>query len=83
MACDLATVLDDACDSGIGNLTNPIALLQVIAQSLASTLDAVNPALSTNVDAILSRACDSGIGKQTDELSLMRIYAQNLCGQIT
>jgi len=67
----------------MGKLTNPVQLLQVIAQNLATTLGDVNPALSTDVNAILARACESGIGKQTDELSLMRIYAQNLCGQIT
>ena len=32
MACNLATTQANACVSGIGKLTNPIQLLQVIAQ---------------------------------------------------
>lgn len=33
MACDIETTLAAACTSGIGKLTNPIQLLQVIAQT--------------------------------------------------
>lgn len=33
MACDINTTLANACTSGIGKLTNPIQLLQVIAQT--------------------------------------------------
>lgn len=33
MACNLATTQANACTSGIGKLTNPIQLLQVIAQT--------------------------------------------------
>lgn len=34
MACDIDTIKTDSCESGIGRLDNPIALLQVIAQLL-------------------------------------------------
>jgi len=34
MACNLSTVQSGACDSGIGKLTDPVKLLQVIAQLL-------------------------------------------------
>lgn len=33
MACNVTTTLANACTSGIGKLTNPIQLLQVIAQT--------------------------------------------------
>lgn len=33
MACNVNTTLANACTSGIGKLTNPIQLLQVIAQT--------------------------------------------------
>ncbi len=80
MACELATVQEDACTSGIGNVTDPIMLLQIIAQLTAdiafnSTGLAITPA------AILDRACTSGIGKVTSELTLLTIIAQLNCDQ--
>jgi len=32
MACDLATIQTQLCTSGIGTVTNPVTLLQIIAQ---------------------------------------------------
>lgn len=75
MACDITTVQTDACTSGIGKETNPITLLQIIAQltAEASGQSDITPA------GILSRACTSGIGKVVDEILLLRIIAQLNC----
>lgn len=79
MPCNLATTQASACSSGIGKETNPIALLQIIAQNFATLAAQANPANTATVADIQARACTSGIGKLTDELSLQRIAAQNLC----
>lgn len=79
MACDLATVQADLCDSGIGNETNPISLLQLSAQLSAEVLLAADPGADIALEAILDRACDSGIGKVTDPITLLQIIAQNNC----
>lgn len=79
MPCDLATTQASACVSGTGKVTDPLTLLQVIAENFAETSLANNSANTNTVAAILSRACDSGIGKITDENALWRIIAQNLC----
>lgn len=79
MACNLATTQAAACVSGIGKLTDPLSLLQVIAENFAETSLANNSANTNTVDAIRARACVSGIGKLTDENALWRIVAQNLC----
>ncbi len=80
MACELATVQTDACTSGIGKVTDPIMLLQIIAQLTAElAFDATGLAITP--DAILARACTSGIGKMTDELMLLQIIAQLNCDQ--
>lgn len=42
MACNVDDVLVAACDSGIGKVTNPIQLWQLIAQSICSQLDPVS-----------------------------------------
>ncbi len=56
MACDLATVQSAACDSGIGKLTDPTKLLQVIAQNAAAWAKANDPTLDISVSAIRARA---------------------------
>ncbi len=79
MSCNLATEQAAACASGIGKLTDPIQLLQVIAENYAELSLAGNAANTNTVDAIRARACVSGIGKLTDENALWRIIAQNVC----
>lgn len=79
MSCNLATTQAAACVSGIGKLTDPLSLLQVIAENFAESAFASNSANTNSIDAIRARACTSGIGKITDELALWRIIAQNLC----
>ena len=81
MACELATVQEALCESGIGKEANPVTLLQIIAQLSAETLVAADPGADISVDAILARACESGIGKVTDEITLNKIIAQLLCDQ--
>lgn len=75
MPCDLTTVQADLCVSGIGKVTDPITLLQIIAQNTAEASGEadITPA------AILARACTSGIGKVTSEITLLTVIAQNLC----
>ena len=75
MACSLTDVLASACDSGIGKETDPVRLLQVIAQNTADALSGTD----ITVAAILARACTSGIAKVTDPVKLQQIIAQNLC----
>lgn len=79
MACQLATVQDDACTSGIGKVTDEIQLLQIIAQLLADQVAA--DGLSVTPDAIMERACTSGIGKVTAQIQLEQMIAQLLCDQ--
>ena len=79
MACDLETVQANACESGIGKVTDEITLLQITVQHAAEWLLSVDPGADVSVSAVFSRACDSGIGKVTDELLLLRIIAQTLC----
>lgn len=81
MACNLETVLAAACTSGVGKETNPITLLQVIAQLQADYVEAAYPAIDTSIDAVLSRACTSEIGKETDQKKLLQYIAQLLCDQ--
>lgn len=75
MPCDLETVQEALCESGIGKVTNPVTLLQLIAQSTAEASGEAD----ISPEAILERACTSGIGKVTQELELLVIIAQNLC----
>lgn len=74
MACTVAAVQDAACESEIGKLSDPIQLLQVIAQLLAD-----ESSEDTSVEAILDRACESGIGKLTDRIQLLQVIAQLQC----
>lgn len=74
MACTVAAVQDAACESEIGKLSDPIQLLQVIAQLLAD-----ESSEDTSVEAILDRACETGIGKVTNQIQLEQIIAQLLC----
>lgn len=67
MACNLTTVLADACTSGISKLPDR-QLLIVIAQSLATD----------TAEAMLEDACDSGISALSDK-QLLIIIAQALC----
>jgi len=39
MACDLTTTLQSACASGIAKETNPLVLLQIIAQLTCELVD--------------------------------------------
>ncbi len=80
MACELATVQDDACTSGIGKVKDPIMLLQIIAQ-LTADFVFDDTGLAITPAAILDRACTSGIGKVTNELTLLTIIAQLNCDQ--
>ncbi len=73
MACELTTVQEAACESGIGRLDGQIQLLQAIAQSLA-TLNG-----DTSFEEIYERACESGIGKVDNQVVLLQLSAQNLC----
>lgn len=79
MACTIAEIQADACESCIGKVTNEVMLLQIIAQLQADYLLSLNPAEDISVDAILARACESGIGKVTDEIKLLQIIAQLEC----
>lgn len=79
MACELATVQEEACTSGIGKVQDPIMLLQIIAQLTAELLVDAAPGTEITPDAILERACTSGIGKVQDEIMLLKIIAQNNC----
>lgn len=81
MACTLATVQTAACSSGIGKLTDPTQLLQVIAQNAATWAKANDPSLDISVGAIRARACTSGIGKVTNPQVLLALIASNLCDQ--
>lgn len=81
MACELATVQDGACTSGIGKLTDEIQLLQVIAQLQADSALAADPTLDITPDAIMERACESGIGEVTSPIELYQLIAQLLCDQ--
>lgn len=79
MACDVDTVLADACTSGIGNVNDELTQLRLIAQLTAEQLVAAVPGTEITPAAILSRACTSGIGKITDQTVLLQLIAQNLC----
>lgn len=74
MACTVDALLESACESEIGKLSDPIQLLQVIAQLLAD-----ESSEDTSIEAILSRACESGIGKLSDPIQLKQVIAQLLC----
>lgn len=67
MACDVPTVLADACTSGIAALPDHL-LLVVLAQSLATG----------NAETMLEAACESGIAALPDK-QLLVIIAQALC----
>ncbi len=82
MACSLATVQTDACTSGIGKVTDPIQLLQIIAQ-LTADLVVESAGLSVTPDAIQARGCTSGIQKVEDPIVLLRIIAQLECDFIS
>ncbi len=79
MACDLATVTTDVCDSGIGKVIDPIMLLQLIAELSSEVLVAAAPGTDVTVDAILERACTSGIANVENQITLLQIIAQNEC----
>jgi hypothetical protein len=81
--CSLTTTQTNLCTSGIGKVTDPILLLQLLAQLNADLLAVSSPGTSTLVADILSRACTSGIGKVTDEIMLLQIIAQNGCELVT
>ena len=81
MACTINTIQTDACESGIGKVQSPVALLQAIAQLSADYLLEANPAADVSAAAIHARACTSGIAKINDPQELMRIIAQVLCDQ--
>ncbi len=80
MACELATVQEDACTSGIGKVQDPIMLLQIIAQ-LTADIVADTTGLAITPTAIQSRGCTSGILKIQDEIMLLQIIAQLNCDQ--
>jgi len=67
-----------ACESGIGRETNPIKLLQLLAQTSADYALSADAGLDISVDAILARACTSGIATETDQTKLLQIIAQLL-----
>lgn len=71
MACDGATELVNACDSGIANLSQR-QLWIIVAQKLCETMANCDPA------QLLEDACDSGIAGFSDRQLLIAI-AQGLC----
>lgn len=79
MACELTSVQEAACESGIGTVNDPVMLLQIIAQLLGDILQADSPATPITPDAIMERACESGIGKVNSPIQLEQIIAQLLC----
>ena len=79
MACTVASTQTDACASGIGRLTNPVKLLQIIAQTSANWTASSNPLLDVSVAAIQERACESGIARVTNPNSLLALIATSLC----
>lgn len=82
MACDLTAIQVAACESQIGRVSDPIELMQLTAQSMATWLEAVSPGTDVSLEAIQQRACESGIGWEHNEINLLRLIAQNLCNQI-
>lgn len=74
----LATIQAAACTTGIGEETNPVKLLQILAQTSADFAAANVPGLDVSVSAIMTRACTSGIGKETDQVKLLQLIAQLL-----
>lgn len=83
MACDLPTILADACTNGIAPVNDRLTLLRYIAQLKAEKLAVDVPGTDVTLSAILSRACTSGIGKLRSWLALLRVIIQNICSQIT
>lgn len=81
MPCNLLETQEAACESGIGKLDNQIALLQVIAQSMAATADDGSDESFTYA-AIHERACASGIAKLDNPIALLQVIAQNLCSSL-
>ena len=74
----VATTQAAACESGIGKVTSPIQLLQIIAQTSADYAAANVSGLDVQVSAVMARACTSGIAKETDQTKLLQIIAQLL-----
>ena len=79
MACLLEDVQASLCASEIGKVTDPIQLMQIIAQLLADQVFIANPALDVTLAGIQERACTSGIGKVTDPIELLQLAAQSGC----
>lgn len=77
MPCDLLETQLSACESGIGKLDNQIALMQAIAQSMATTVGG-----EATLEAIQQRACESGIGKLDNQIALLQVIAQSLCSSL-
>lgn len=73
----LSDIQASACTSEIGKVTNPISLLQLMAQTSADTANSV-AGVDVDVASILSRACTSGIADVTDQTKLLQIIAQLL-----
>lgn len=74
----VAEIQAAACVTGIGRETNPLKLLQYLAQTSADFAAANVSGLDVQVPAVMSRACDSGIGQETDQVKLLQIIAQLL-----
>jgi len=79
MACLLTTTQASACNTGLAKVSDPILLLQLIAQLTADLLTATSPSTSTTLAAITARSLTSGIGCVQDEITLLQLIAQNTC----
>lgn len=79
MACTLSAIQTACCSSQICLETDPIKLLQIIAQINADQLLVIDPGADISLDAILTRACSSGILKETNPITLLQVIAQNGC----
>jgi hypothetical protein len=77
--CTLEQIQTDLCTSGIGEVNDPVTLLQIIAQLTAELLVTQDAGAVITPEAILERACTSGIGKVNDQKTLLQIIAQNGC----
>lgn len=73
----VATIQAAACETGIGRETNPVKLLQIMAQTSADTANSV-AGVAIDIESIKSRACTSGIGKVENPVELLQIIAQLL-----
>lgn len=80
MACELTSIQEAACSSGIARQVNQLNLYRLIAQTLANRVNE-QTGNSVTVEAIMERACESGIAEAVNRIQLLQIWAQTICSQ--